>query len=281
MADGAGFVGYGSMGGMLARGLAAYCRDHGLPMVATRKDRSRLDEIRGDCPGITIANDAAEVARSARILFLCVKPLEYPGVLREIRPCLTPEHHLVSIAGAVRIADIERIVDARITKIMPSVLAEVRAGVIPVCHNRRVSDGDAESIERMLGTIGRVYRLEERDFGLVSEYTSCGPGLYAAILREMVAAGVRSSDRFSADDLAGLATESVLGTARLLLEKGLDFSGVIDRVATRGGITAEGVRVLQAGLPAVFDEMLAEMAARRAVMTERARALAEPGGMTG
>jgi pyrroline-5-carboxylate reductase len=43
----------------------------------------------------------------------------------------------------------------------------------------------------------------------------------------------------------------------------MNFEEVINRVATKGGITEEGVKVLRAGLPEIFDELFQQTLNKR------------------
>ena len=52
-----------------------------------------------------------------------------------------------------------------------------------------------------------------------------------------------------------MAISTLFGTARLLVEKNMSFEEMVTRVATKGGITEEAVKVLNNHLPTVFDEV--------------------------
>lgn len=49
---------------------------------------------------------------------------------------------------------------------------------------------------------------------------------------------------------------ALAGTSKLLVEEDYTFSGLIERVATKGGITAEGIELSEEQLPQFFDELL-------------------------
>ena len=49
----------------------------------------------------------------------------------------------------------------------------------------------------------------------------------------------------------------------------MNFGDVISRVATKGGITEEGVKVIEKSLPQVFDEMLDQTMNKRKVVSEK------------
>ncbi|MGI6668152.1 MAG: pyrroline-5-carboxylate reductase dimerization domain-containing protein [Acetivibrionales bacterium] len=124
-------------------------------------------------------------------------------------------------------------------------------------------------IESLLGNIGRVWRIDERDFDFASTFTSCGPGLFAAIFQELVETGLRYTNSFGKEEITEMILQTLHGTSRLMLEKKLGFRDVILRVATKGGITEEGVKVIGKGLPRVFDEMLGQCMNKRKAISEK------------
>jgi len=99
---------------------------------------------------------------------------------------------------------------------------------------------------------------KENEFELADKFTSCGPGLIAAIFDELVKSGVKKNGNISKEDVEELVIQTLLGTAILFREKRISFEEMIERVATKGGITEEGIKVLRRELPDVFNEMLNE-----------------------
>jgi pyrroline-5-carboxylate reductase len=100
-----------------------------------------------------------------------------------------------------------------------------------------------------------LFRSEEQHIEVYSDLTSCAPALFAAMMQEYAAAAVRREGVPPA--LAEyLVRHTLIGTAWLLASKETGFDTIINRVATRGGITEEGVKVLRSRLPTVYDELL-------------------------
>ena len=259
--DKIGFIGYGSMGRMLAQGLLRSGMVTPAQICVTTRSPAKLGDLQEHWTGVSVVPDAPSVVQKSDVVFLCVKPLEVPEVLAAVRSTLRPTHHLVSIAACVRIAEIEQACGPelsvpQISKVIPSLTSEVGAGVSLVCHNAHVPLDKAHALNSLLGAVSTVMEIAETDFEVAADLTSCGPGLIAALFREFVEAGIRHSGLSR-----GTATEMVIrtlsGTARLLAETGLEFQPMIDRVATPGGITQEGVAVLQARLPSIYDEVFA------------------------
>lgn len=251
-----GFIGYGSMGSMLVKGLVHSGQVDPEQLIVTRKNIDRLDEIKGVDPRINTAINSSEVVKASDYIFLCVIPRDIKGVLKEIAPLLKPNSHIISIAGSPEIAEMEKLVHCKISKLMPTVISEVGEGISLICHNTKVSENEADTLEKMLLGFTRIKRISEESFGFASNLTSCGPGFYSAILNEFAEAGVRRSKDFDKDEISQMILYTVYGTARLMIEKHMDFSSAINRVAVKGGITREGVNVMEEKLPAIFDEVL-------------------------
>jgi competence protein ComER len=267
-----GFIGTGSMGSMLVRkflgtGLVT-------PAEITASSKTGLSaRLLAEKTGITAVPSNRTVAENADVLFICVKPLEVRGVLQEIRSVLKPGTLLVSIAGCVSFANLgdwtgETI---RSVRIIPSVTAEQTAGVSLVAWGRSVTPENKILVLSLLNAIGTAVETDEKNFDLYTDLTSCAPGLIAAMMHEFAAAAVRTGT--IRPELAEyLVRETLIGTARILDKEQMKFDEVIARVATKGGTTEEGVKVLHARLPAVMDELIEATFARRRILTERVAA---------
>lgn len=250
-----GFIGYGSMGSMLVKELIQSAGIKQEDIIVTRKNPDKLSEIQKVWPEVIVTREITEVVKNSKYIFLCMKPMEYLGVIEEIKPFLTEQHHIISITGSLKIADMERLIFCKITRLLPTLTSEVQEGITLICHNSLVQEADAYELEHIFESFTRLFRVKEEDYGFASEFTSCGPGLYAAMLQEFVEAGLRHSSSLSKEQIAELVMQTIYGTARLMLKNEMDFEQVITRVATKGGITEEGVRVLTEELPVVFDKV--------------------------
>ena len=247
-----GVIGYGSMGSMLLNGFlktGALSEDQ---VIVSTRTRSKLYDIKKRLPEVTIAENNSTVAQQSKIVLLAVKPRDVKPVLDEILGSLPKDTHLVFISAGVMIEEVERIFRGKVSKVIPSMTMEAGEGVALACHNDWVGETDAEKIEKLFGSISTVKRIEESNFEVAGDLTSCAPGLLAAIAQEFVNAGLRHGS-LTKDEARQMVIASFYGTAKLIAEKGMDFDEVISRVATPGGITEEGVNVLRKELPATFD----------------------------
>jgi pyrroline-5-carboxylate reductase len=262
-----GFIGTGSMGSMLIRkiigtGLVAPGR-----ISASSKSGISARALAGTT-GITAEPSNRMVAGDAGVLFICVKPLEVRGVLDEIRDALKPGALLVSIAGCVSLENLRDWAGDSVhcVRIIPSVTAEENAGISLVAWGHGVTPEDKKLLLGLLNAISTAVEIEEQDFDLYTNLTSCGPALIVAMMREF-ARGASRTGTIPPELAEYLVKETMIGTARILVAGEATFGDVIGRVATKGGSTEEGVKVLEARLPDVMDEVHLALDAKRRVVS--------------
>lgn len=248
-----GFIGYGSMGSMLVTSFLETGALRPDRVIISTRDKSRCEEVLERYPGLALAQDNRELVKKADRIILGVKPLDLLPVIQECSDLLDTRHHLISLAACVRIRDIEEIFRGRITRILPSITNRRRAGCILCCHNDQVTESEAGEICRLLERVGRVFPVREDQFEAAGDLMSCAPALIAAMIEEFALAGVRHST-LSQEQACDMAYATMAGTS-LLLQDGVGVEAIIRRVATPGGITEEGVKVLRSELPPVFDHL--------------------------
>ena len=265
-----GFIGCGSMGRMLINGFLKSGILSSKETVISNRTMANIENLAQEWKGITLTTDNRKAARESDLLFICVRPLDVLPVLREIKSDLKGSTHLVSIAGCVTVNDIESQFPGQVTKVIPSVTSEVREGISLVYHNPKVTGDRIDILEKLLGAISRVIHVRENEFEVAADFTSCAPGMIAAIFDCFVKAGLKHTE-IESDVAQSLVVSTLFGTAKLMTEKGIGFSELIGRVATRGGITEEGVKVLNNRLPAVFDEVFFKTLSKHGVVKEMIR----------
>jgi len=249
-----GFIGYGHMGSVLLNSLLAAQAIEPLQLIVSTRTQKNLNTLHAKYPAIEIADDNQTVAKNSDLIFLCVGTYQVKPVLMEIRDVLGANRHLVIISGGLEIGSVEELICGPVTKIMPTLLAEVQEGVTLVCHNHRVALGAKNRLHQLLSSLGTVKVITEHQFEMGADFTSCAPGLLAAICDQYIHAGIKHGD-FNYEEAQAMLLASLYGTAKLLREKEEGFQALISRVATRGGATEGGVGVLEESMPKVFEQV--------------------------
>ena len=252
-----GFIGGGAMGEALVAGVLSA----GVP--AERVQVADPDEAR--CKhlerthGIATARDGNALVGTCEIVVLAVKPGRVAAVLSALDPAHAAEPLWVSIAAGVSLAAIEAGLPAgaRVVRAMPNTPALVGAGAAAFAANAGCSDADRARARALFECVGVAW--EAPDEGLLDAVTGLsgsGPAYVFVLLEALADAGVHMG---LPRDAAGLlATQTVLGAARLASETGRHPAALKDQVTSPGGTTIAGVERLEAaGFRAAIHDAVA------------------------
>ncbi|MDP3396196.1 MAG: pyrroline-5-carboxylate reductase dimerization domain-containing protein [Methanoregula sp.] len=249
-----GFIGYGSMGSMIVQGLLdKKCLQPQNVSISTRNP-AVLTTLLDKYPSVQVAESNRALARECNRVLLCTSPLDTVHVLSEIAGDLQVDTHLVSIAACLPIEQITRFFPGLVTRIVPSLTGEMSSGVTLFCHNTAVTNKAAQEIEELFCAFGKVVVIDEENFEVATDLTSCGPALIAVLFEEFARAATRHST-LSPEQARALVIPTLSGTARLL-EEGYTMETILTRVAKPGGLTEEGVKQLQSDMPFVYDTLI-------------------------
>ena len=239
-------LGAGKMGGILLE--AFLKRELFAPdqIVATVAHAERA-ELLAKQWGVEVKTDNAAAAAGADLILLGVKPMQVPALVAEIRPVLTTDKLLLSVAASVKTAAIEAAagMEIPVVRAMPNTPSMLGAGMAGLCRGRFVTDEQMELATRVFETVGRAVTVDEKHMDAVTGLSASGPAYIYIILEALAEAGVKVG--LPRDTATLLAAQTALGAARMVLETGQHPALLKDAVTTPGGCTADGLLELEEG----------------------------------
>ncbi|AOP14531.1 pyrroline-5-carboxylate reductase [Bacillus licheniformis] len=264
-----GFIGYGSMAQMIAVKLLDQGKIRDDMVVVSSRNDGKTEELKKLYPNVA-CQSADELAKQCGLIFICVPPMAVKETLEKIQPFLQEDVHIVSIAAGVELDRLHDWTSGQVTRYIPTLTSEAGIGVSLVVHGERVAEADKSRLEEYLSAFSTVKQINERDIDAASNLTSSSPGFIVSIFEEFAQAAVRNSS-LTKEEAFQFLIHSLLGTGKLLMEKDMTFAQTLDRVATKGGITAEGAEVIQDAMPEVFDELFARTMKKYEVIKDAVR----------
>jgi pyrroline-5-carboxylate reductase len=134
---------------------------------------------------------------------------------------------------------------ARVIRVMPNTPALVLEGVTAIAKGTGLEPDDLDSAREIFQAVGKVVVVDEELMDAVTGLSGSGPAYVAIAIEALADGGVKMGlDRATA---MTLATQTVLGSARLLLETGLHPGALKDMVSSPGGTTIAGIAALEEG----------------------------------
>ena len=249
-----GFIGYGSMGSMILNGLLDSNSINANDVVVSNRTTSKLDDLKAKYPEIEISEKNTDLAKKCNPLFLFVNTGEVKNVLDEINQYLIKDAHIIHISAGLSLETLEKVFPLKITQVIPSLTSEVKEGVSLVCHSEKVNSLEKKFVEDLFNHISQVNVLNEEDMDISTDLTSCSPAFMALIIKKFADFGAQRSS-ISEKKTEDMVLQTLKGTVKLLTDKEMTFDEVISRVATKGGITEEGVKSLEKDFPAVLENL--------------------------
>lgn len=239
-----GFIGLGNMatamiGGIIGKGL--YQRDELIGSAKTAETAQRVAKRYG----IETYTDNQKVAACADVLVLAVKPVFLPEVIAEIRDSIDSSKLVISIAAGKSIEWLEDQFGKplRLVRCMPNTPALVGEACTCVCLKEDITQADSKFVIRLMESFGTASVLPERLIDAFTGVAGSSPAYVFLFLEAMADAAVCSG--IPRKQAYEFAAQSVLGSAKLMLQTGMHPGELKDMVCSPGGTTIEAVKVLE------------------------------------
>lgn len=241
-----GFLGAGKMGTALARGFIQAGLAAPSDIIAFDPVESAQAAFAKEV-GAKVAKSNLEVAKFANVLVLAVKPDHVPGVLSEIQGGFTDKHLLISIAAGVPIARLESGLGAkaRVVRVMPNTPALLGASATAYAPGKNTLPEDTALAQKLFSAVGIAFAVKESLLDAVTGLSGSGPAYVYLMIEGLSDGGVAAG--LPRDIATKLAAQTVLGSARMVLETGLHPGALKDMVTSPGGTTIEGLHELEKG----------------------------------
>ena len=238
-----GFIGMGNMGYSMLKGVLNYLNPQDI--IFTCLSSEKKEKISNET-GVRYAESNAECANSAKYIILAVKPQVYNTVLKNIQNVITEESVIISLAPGITIAAIKEELgaDIKIVRAMPNTPALVGEGMTGICYeNGELDFAEKEFVEQFFNSFGKVVTVPEKLMsGVVCASGSSPAYVYMfieALADSVVKYGIPRQEAYK------LVAQTVLGSAKMVLETCEHPGKLKDNVCSPAGTTIQGVAALE------------------------------------
>ena len=262
-----GFIGIGSMGGMLVRVLFRAGVLAPQEVWAANRSPAKVNALAADFPGIHIAS-AKQVAANCDLIFLCVSATDAAVALTQMDGELHSAQLLLTTTAAIPLRLLENRVPCRVAKLIPSITQEIRAGIALLMYGSRFTPEDRNLLESLLGRISKTVAITESLARPAIGLASGGPALLAYLLQSMSEEAVRSNAELSPELARELVQETAGATMRLFSEANMTTEQIISRVAAPGSMSALALEILSDHVPQAWQTIFRKTGERESKARE-------------
>ena len=151
--------------------------------------------------------------------------------------------------------------DARLIRVMPNTPCLVGETAAAMCLGGKADDKDAEVVKTLFDAVGSIYRIDEKLLSAVTGLSGSEPAYIFVMIEALADGGVKAG--LPRDIAQQLAAQTVLGSAKMVLETGKHPGVLKDMVTSPAGTTIAGVHELEkAGVRSAFINAVTGAAAR-------------------
>jgi len=242
-----GMIGTGNMGQALIDGLIASGSAQAENIICSDASERQLEPIR-EKYAVQTTTDNIAVVKASDIIIYAIKPQIMSLVLKETADYLDMSKLIISIAAGVPMAAIESLLDKdlRLIRVMPNVAVAVKEGATAVAAGGQATDEDIQLAMAIFDSVGKSIFLKENYLmDAITGLSGSGPAYIFMIVDALADAGVKMG--LSRKDAQVLASQTILGSAKLLLETKSHPGELKDSVTSPGGTAIAGLHTLEKG----------------------------------
>ena len=218
---------------------------------------------------LNITSDNKEVATQCEKILISVETPQFKEIIEEIKPFINEKTHIIYTCAGLNFNHIKPLFDGKLSLVIPTLASTVtsnnsisslarRKGVTLVKHNSKVELQERLFVEDLFNEFSYVKKIDnpiyfneeennldpsDNELEMSTIISSCGPA-FIAIMMDIFAQSCSEASNISKDEIEEMILKTVIGTAMLKDDQGLSNEDIINKVATKGGITQEGVDLL-------------------------------------
>ncbi len=262
------FIGAGNMakaiiGGLLAKNVDACDISASGPRLET------LNKVATQF-GIAVSTDNAQIAATADVVVLAVKPQMLKEVAVELAGSLGHKPLIISLAAGITTTSILNWLGAEqsIVRCMPNTPSQLREGASGLYANINVTPEQKELADTMLKAVGIVEWLpEESLINAVTAVSGSGPAYFFLVMEAMIDAGVAQG--LTRECARELTLQTALGAAILAKQSNVDIAELRQRVTSPKGTTEQAIKSFENDeIRAMFSRAMQACANRAVELSE-------------
>lgn len=239
-----GFIGGGNMATAIIKGIL---HTQLLPAAdvwvfdISEERRKALGEM-----GCRVASSSVEIVDSCKYLLLAVKPQVIEGVLEEIAPRVTDNTVILSIAAGISCKYIRQKIgfDCKVVNVMPNTPLLMGSGTSALSRNEPIEEEEFQFALKIFQSAGQAYVIPSQLMNEVIPLNSSSPAFIYYFAKIYVERAEKAG--FSRELANELFCNTLIGSAKMMLESGLDHDTLLKMVTSPGGTTLKGLEAMDA-----------------------------------
>lgn len=236
-------IGCGNMGSALAQGMSKIAMSKIASLVLFDRHPEKSEALSKQLGG-SAAKTLVVAVKGADFVVLAIKPKDLSAIAAEIAPLLGPKTILISLLAGISQEQLrEKFPNSMVVRAMPNLAVNCGKGVTGLVEDLRLEQSIKQQLEALFEPTGTVIWVPENKIDALMALTACAPAFIAHIIEAFVEGGIYMG--LSATQALPLVLQVFEGTLALLKDQDLHPAILRWQIASPGGTTIEGLKVLE------------------------------------
>ncbi len=235
-------IGVGNMGSAIVKGLLKSGFVPASDISVSDRKEANLQELKA--MGVNGFTNNLDAAKNADVIIVAVKPYHIEGVVKEIKPFLSPEKIFISIVAGVGIDALSEMAgaDIPIFRVMPNTAIALQESLTCISANGN-TEPHRKYVVNLFDKLGKTVEIAEELMAAATVLSSCGIAYALRYIRAAMQGGIEIG--FGAEMAQFITAQTVKGATELLLQSGHHPEREIDKVTTPMGVTITGLNEME------------------------------------
>lgn len=236
-------IGGGNLGGAIAAGLIKSKFIAPQHLTVTRRNVTALEDLKS--LGVNVTHDNRTAIQQNDIIIVALKPYNVKEILEGLKDCFDPAKHIViSVVTGVHLKDIANMIvpNTPVFRAMPNTAIAIQESVTCICHEGALNE-QVNYVTELFNQLGITIAIDEKLMDAATVLGACGIAYALRFIRAATQGGIEIG--FDAKTASLIASQTVKGSAELLLKLNRHPEEEIDKVTTPKGCTIAGLNEME------------------------------------
>ena len=250
-----GIIGYGNIGELLTQNIINYNFCNLNKLYIANRTLSKITHLKDINQSISITDDNTEVAKNCEKIIISVKTPDLINVLEQIEEHITNDTQIIHTCAGI---DLE---SEKLTCVIPTISSTYdknnpKKGFTIIMHDEKVSSENKEYVENLFSKFSQIKVVDNpEDLEIATIAASCMPA-FISLGIDLFTDELSTKSNLSKEELFKIVAETLNSSSYLLKENILSSEELINKVATKKGITQKGLDTLNEELPAIYKRLI-------------------------
>ncbi|MDQ0216800.1 competence protein ComER [Oikeobacillus pervagus] len=249
-----GIIGTGNMGSIIMEALLEAKAIPPSSLYIYNRTLEKAVQHQKNYPQITVCQSNGELIETCDLIFICVKPKQSYPLLQQHQQLFTRQKCVVSITSPISTDQLESVVSSSCIRMIPSITNRALSGITLFTFGNCCEKEWKEYLWTTMKMISTPIEIEENITRVASDIVSCGPAFFSYLTRKFINGAVNQTE-IDETKATILASEMLIGLGELLKKKIYTLPTLQEKVCVKGGITGEGIRVLEDEIGEMFEKL--------------------------